>query len=122
MVDFALVGGLLTLLFVWVLQLSLALHVRNVLVDCATQGARQGALVGSDPAAGAVRTRALIRAELSDRYAEHVRSELGDLDGVPVVEVRVEAPLPVFGTLGPGRRLSVTGHAMLEREGAGLAR
>lgn len=110
------------MMFVWVLQLALALHVRNVLADCATQGARQGALVGSDPAAGSARTRELIRAELSDRYAEHVHAGLGDLDGLPVVEVRVEAPLPVLGTLGPGRRLTVTGHAVLERDAASADR
>ena len=113
-VDFALVGGLLTLLFVAVLQLGLALHVRNVLVDCASQGARFGALADRDPQAGAERTRELIRSELADRYAEQVTARSARVGELETVEVRVEAPLPVIGLLGVGRRLSVSGHALAE--------
>jgi hypothetical protein len=115
MVDFALVGGLLTLFFVAVLQLSLVLHVRNVLVDCAFQGAHRGALVDRDAQAGASRTRELIRSQLSDRYAGRVSAGLARVDGLETVEVRVEAPLPVIGLLGVGRTLTVSGHALTER-------
>ena len=45
-VDFALVGALVTVLFVGVLQLTIVLHVRNTLVDTAAEGARYGALGG----------------------------------------------------------------------------
>jgi hypothetical protein len=114
-VDFALVGGLLTLLFVGILQLGLTLHVRNVLVDCASQGARFGALADRDPQAGAGRTRELIRSELADRYAEHVSAGPAVVDGLATVEVRVEAPLPVIGLFGVGRTLSVSGHALSEQ-------
>jgi hypothetical protein len=113
-VDFALVGGLLTLLFVAVLQLGLALHVRNVLVDCASQGARLGALADRDPQAGANRTRELIRSELADRYADQVSAGPARVDGLDTVEVRVEAPLPVIGLLGMGQELTVSGHALSE--------
>jgi Flp pilus assembly protein TadG len=114
-VDFALVGGLLTVLFVVILQLALILHVRNVLVDCASQGARLGALADRDPQAGARRTRELIRSELADRYAEHVSAGRAVVDGLVTVEVRVEAPLPVIGLFGVGRTLSVSGHALAEQ-------
>jgi hypothetical protein len=114
-VDFALVGGLLTLFFVAILQLSLALHVRNVLVDCASEGARLGALADRDPPAGAARTRELIRSELSDRYAERVSAGPARVDGLNTVEVRVEAPLPVIGLFGLGRNLTVSGHALAEQ-------
>jgi hypothetical protein len=117
-VDFALVGGLLTLCFVAVLQLSLALHVRNVLVDCASEGARFGALADRDPQAGAARTRELIRSELSDRYADRVTAGPALVDGVPTVEVRVEAPLPVIGLIGVGRTLTASGHAFAEQSAA----
>jgi Flp pilus assembly protein TadG len=117
-VDFALVGGVLTLLFVAVLQLALALHVRNVLVDCASEGARFGARADRDPQAGAARTRELIRRELSDRYADRVSAGSAPVDGLGTVEVRVEAPLPVIGLFGIGRTLTVTGHALAERTGA----
>ena len=105
----------MTLLFVAVLQLGLALHVRNVLADCASEGARFGARADRDPQAGAARTRELIRAELSDRYADRVSAGAVRVDGLATVEIRVEAPLPVIGLLGIGRALSVSGHAVPER-------
>lgn len=114
-VDFALVGGLLTVLFVAVLQLSLALHVRNVLVDCASEGARLGALADRDPEAGAARTRELIRSALSERYADRVSAGPARIAGLETVEVRVEAPLPVIGLFGIGRTLTVSGHALVEQ-------
>jgi hypothetical protein len=114
-VDFALVGGLLTLFFVAILQFALALHVRNVLVDCASEGARLGALADRDPQAGAARTRELIRSELSDRYADRVSAGPAQVDGLDTVEVRVEAPLPVIGLFGIGRTLTVSGHALAEQ-------
>lgn len=113
--DFALVGGLLTLFFVAVLQLSLALYVRNVLVDCASEGARLGALADRDPQAGATRARELIRSALSDRYAERVSAGPAQVDGLETVEVRIEAPLPVIGLFGVGRTLTVSGHALAEQ-------
>jgi Flp pilus assembly protein TadG len=113
-VDFALVGALLTLLFAAVLQLAVVLHVRNVLVDCAGEGARLGALADRDPDAGAARARELITAELSVRYAQRVSAGRASVDGLPTVEVRVEAPLPVIGLVGAGRVLSVSGHALAE--------
>jgi hypothetical protein len=117
-VDFALVGGLLTLFFVAVLQLTLALHVRNVLVDCASQGAQFGALADRDPRAGAGRARELIRRELSDRYAERVSAGLARVEGLETLEVRVEAPLPVIGLFGFGRTFTASGHALAEQSSA----
>jgi hypothetical protein len=113
-VDFALVGALLTFYFVAVLQFGLVLHVRNVLVDCASEGARLGARADRDPQAGAARTRELIRSELADRYAERVSAGSARVDGLQTVEVRVEAPLPVIGLLGIGRTVMVSGHALAE--------
>jgi Flp pilus assembly protein TadG len=114
-VDFALIGGLLTLLFLGVLQVALALHVRNVLADCASQGARLGALADRDPQAGADRARQLIRDELSDRYAERVSVGPARVDGLETIQVRVEAPLPVIGLFGIGRTVIVSGHALREQ-------
>lgn len=47
MVDFVLVSVLLTALFLAVVQLALALHVRTTLQACAAEGARYGANLGS---------------------------------------------------------------------------
>lgn len=113
-VDFVLGGALLTVLVAGVLQLTLALHVRNTLVDCAAQGARYGALADRGPADGAARTRELVRAALADSYADDVRATATTIAGLPVVEVEVSAPLPVLGLLGPGGTMTVRGHALRE--------
>ena len=55
MVDFVLVGGLLTLFFLAIIQLTLVLHVRNTLIDAAASGARYGTL--ADRGAGDARDR-----------------------------------------------------------------
>ncbi|WP_372594088.1 TadE family protein [Actinotalea sp.] len=112
-VDFVLVGALTTLLAAAVLQLMLALHVRNTLVDCAAEGARYAALADRDPANGAARTRELIEASLAPGYARDVQAGRTVIDGLAVVEVQVVAPLPLLGLLGP-TSLTVTGHALDE--------
>lgn len=113
-VDFVLVAGLTTLLFVAVLQLALAQHVRNTLVDCAGEGARYAASADRDPADGERRTRELIAAALGPGYDADVAVVETDVDGLDVVEVRVRAPLPVLGLIGP-TRLTVRGHGLEER-------
>jgi len=119
-VDFTLVGGLLTLLFLAVLQLGLVVHVRNTLVDCASEGARLGARADRQPADGAERARELVAAELSTPYARRlagVQADRVDRGGVQVVQVRLRAPLPLVGLIGPPGGLTVTGHAYDERQG-----
>ncbi len=112
-VDFVLVSVLLTLLFLGVIQLALALHVRNVVVDAASEGARHGGLAGHGPADATARTGTLIEAALSEGYAADVSAEVEVIEGVDVVAVTVRGPLPVVGLIGP-RRLAVTGHAVDE--------
>lgn len=113
-VDFALVGALLTILFVAVLQLGLVVHVRNTLIDCAAEGARLGARADRTPADGAARAQQLVSAELSRSFAgrlTRVRAGVVDRGGVQVVEVTMRAPLPLIGLVGPSGGLTVTGHA-----------
>lgn len=114
-VDTVLVGALTTVLFAGVLQLTLALHVRSTLVDCAAEGARHGALADRSPADGAARTRELVTSALAPGFAEDVRAERTVVDGLDVVRVEVSAPLPVLGLLGPAGVLVVDGHALAER-------
>ncbi|GAB3246594.1 TadE/TadG family type IV pilus assembly protein [Kineosporia babensis] len=114
MTDFVMVGALTVFLFLGLVQLALTVHVRNVLTDCAAQGARFGALADRDPEAGAVRTQSLIAEALSPGYAEQVSARLVDLEGVTTVQVEVRAPVPVAGLIGVGRSISVTGHALAE--------
>lgn len=113
-VEFTLVGILLTFLFLALLQLGLALHVRNTLLASAAEGARYGANADRDPAQGAVLARRLIRASLADAFAEHVTAGTETVDGVSTVYVQVEARLPLVGLLGPARGIRVRGHALEE--------
>ncbi|HZI95996.1 MAG TPA: TadE family protein [Actinomycetales bacterium] len=113
-VDFVLVGALLTLVFLGVVQLGVVLHVRNTLVDCASEGARYGAFADRTPADGARRTAELIAASLSPAYAGEITARHADVDGLRTVEVTVSAPLPVIGLFGPGRGLTVRGHGAEE--------
>jgi hypothetical protein len=117
-VDFALVGGLLSLLFLSIVQLGLVVHVRNTLIDCAAEGARYGARAGRAPADGVARTRELVALELSAGYEARlaeVSAEVVERSGVEAVEVRVRAPLPLVGLLGPTGELVVQGHAFAEQ-------
>ncbi|WP_442854327.1 TadE/TadG family type IV pilus assembly protein [Agromyces sp. Root1464] len=112
--EFTMVGVLLTVLALAVVQLALALHVRNTVLDAAAEGARYAALAGSSEAAGIARTRELIGAAISAEYADEIVAGLGSVGGVPTVSVTVRAPLPVIGLLGVEHALEVTGHAALE--------
>lgn len=121
-VDFALVGGLLTLVFLSVVQLGLVVHVRNTLIDCASEGARYGARAERLPSDGVARTRDLVAAELSPTFASRlteVSASTVEHEGVQVVEVRVRAPLPLVGLAGPTGELSVAGHAFAEEQLSG---
>lgn len=113
-VEFVLVGVLLTGLFTALLQLGLAMHVRNTLIAAASEGARYGANADRTPADGVGRTRELISSALSGRYAEDVVAGVERRDGVELVVVRVRAPLPVLAWWGPGGTLAVAGHALRE--------
>lgn len=113
-VEFALVTTLLLFLFVALLQLGLALYVRNTLVASAAEGARYGANADRTPADGAAWTRRLVRDSLADHYAADVRAGYADVNGVPTVYVQIRTSLPVLGLLGPPRSLVVRGHAMEE--------
>lgn len=113
-VDFVLVGVLLTFLFIALLQLGLALHVRNTLAASAAEGARYGANADRSPEDGAAITRRLIRASLADSFADDVTSGSEVVNGVLTVYVQVDARLPLVGLLGPARGIRVRGHALEE--------
>jgi Flp pilus assembly protein TadG len=112
--EFVLVSALVLALFLGVVQVALALHVRALVIDAAAEGARIAARADRDLDAGVVRTRALLGASLSAGYAQDVVARHTTLDGLPVVEVTVTAPLPVVGILGPSGALTARGHALEE--------
>ncbi|HEY0246951.1 MAG TPA: TadE/TadG family type IV pilus assembly protein [Gryllotalpicola sp.] len=109
--EFAMVGGLLTVLLLAVLQFTTMLLVRSTVQDAAAQGARVAAFADGSLEDGVARTRQLLTVSLGARYAERVTARYAVADGIGVVEVRVDSPLPVVGLLGVGEAVEVTGHA-----------
>jgi hypothetical protein len=113
-VEFVLVGAMLTVLTVSVLQLALALHVRNTVLDAASEGARFGALADNAPLDGVVRCHDLIVAAIGNDYAGDIHATIGSWRGNPAVTITVRTTLPVIGLLGVGGALEVSGHAVIE--------
>jgi Flp pilus assembly protein TadG len=113
-VEFTLVSVLLLGLFLALVQLGLALHVRNTLVAAAAEGARVAAQADRGTAHGERLTRRLIADGLHESAAQDVAARHVVLDGVPVLEVEVRATLPLLGWAGPQRALVVRGHAFDE--------
>jgi Flp pilus assembly protein TadG len=112
--EFVMVGALLTVLTLAVMQLGLALLVRNTLIDAAAEGAHIAALADNTLDDGRQRTRELIGAALGDGYGHSVSAAYGSYAGRPAVTVTVRAPLPLAGLFGPDRALEVSGHAPVE--------
>lgn len=113
-VEFVLVGLLLTTLTLAVLQLGLAVYVRNVVHDAAVEGAYHAALADTSLAEGAERTREIIARAIGAQYADDVAVRETDAVGSLSVEVTVTTTLPIAGLLGVPRGLEVTGRAPVE--------
>ena len=113
-VEFILVGTLLTVLTLGVLQLGLAIHVRNVVHDAAVEGAHHAALADTSLADGARRTGEIIARTVGAEYATDVAVRDSEALGHAAIEVTVRATLPLVGLLGAPRMLEVTAHAPLE--------
>ena len=110
--EWAMVAGLSAILFALTLQLVFALHVRNVLIDAASHGARYGTLADRGPADAQERTRELITSSVGARFAGDVTAVPAEVQGTPTLEVRVVAPLPIVGPFGPPGAIEVSGHAV----------
>ena len=113
-VEFVLVGTLLTLLTLAVLQLALAVYIRNVVHDAAVEGAYHGALADTDAAAGAARTAALISTAVVGVLDAEVSAADTDGGRGAEVEVTVVATLPLIGLLGVPGGMEVTARAPRE--------
>jgi hypothetical protein len=113
-VDFVLIGALLTLIFLAIVQLTLVLHVRNTLIDAAASGARYGTLADRNAGDARDRTVQLITAALNSEFAGDVATSESTYQGIHTLEVTVRAPLPVIGFIGPRALLEVKGHAAIQ--------
>jgi hypothetical protein len=114
-VDFVLVGGLLTMFFLAIIQLTLVLHIRNTLIDAAASGARYGTLADRNSEDARARTEQLIGMALNPDFAMDVSTSESTYQGIRTLQVTVRAPLPVIGLIGPRAQLEVSGHAAIQR-------
>lgn len=110
------VSALVVFVFLAVMQVGLALHVRNTLTLAASEGARAAARLDASPGMGVDRARAMVTAALSDRFARDITATSASVDGVQVVVVTIRAPIPVVGPIGPSDGLTVTGRAFEESQ------
>lgn len=114
-VEFVLISALLTVLTLSVIQLGLALHIRNTVLDAAAEGARFASLADTSLNDGVTRTRDLISTALSPGYAADVTVSSTSHLGHPSVIVTVRTPLPLFGLIGIDSGLEVSAHAPIEQ-------
>jgi len=112
--EFVMVGALLSVLTLSVLQLGLALHIRNTVLDAASEGARFAALADSSLGEGVARARDLISSAIGPGYAGNVTATYGRYLGHPSAIVTVRTPLPLIGLFGIDSALEVSGHAAVE--------
>jgi Flp pilus assembly protein TadG len=113
-VDFVMVGSLLTMFFLATIQLTLILHVRNTLIDAAASGARYGTLADREASDAAERAEDLIGTALNDDFAQDIRTSEVSFQGFRTLEVTIRAPMPVIGLIGPRGMLEVRGHAAIQ--------
>lgn len=113
-VEFVLVGVLLTVLTLGVLQLGLAVYVRNVVHDAAVEGAYYAALADVETAAGAERAREFAERAVGSDFVESATATDSRTLGYETVSVTLKTRLPIIGLLGVPRGWEVTVHAPAE--------
>jgi Flp pilus assembly protein TadG len=117
-VDFVLVGVLVVALLLAVLQVAVYVHVRNVVVASAQEGARYAANADVPAAAGAGRTLEVVGNATSARTAAGLSCTSGqevDDSGLVLVVVRCTGAVPsLFAPLGDLLPLEATGRAVEE--------
>lgn len=100
-VEFTLVSVLVIIVVAAVLQLALALHVRNTLISCAAEGAHLAAAEDRSIGEGEARAVSLAHSSLGSFPIDaHARMTL--IEGAPGVVISMTAPVPVVGLWGFG--------------------
>jgi len=117
-VDFVLVGVLVVALLLAVLQVAVYVHLRNVIVASAQEGARYAANADVPADAGAGRTLEVVGRATSTRTAAGLactsQQEVDD-SGLVLVVVRCTGAVPsLFAPLGDLLPLDATGRAVAE--------
>lgn len=110
-VEFALVSPLLLLVALAVLQLTLALHVRSIVIGAASEGARLAAM--GDLSSGVERTERILQTSIAGAAIRDMVVRVDRSGPVAVTAVDVTVDLPLVGLLGPVP-MTVTGRAVIE--------
>jgi Flp pilus assembly protein TadG len=117
-VDFVLVGVLVVGLLLAVLQVAVYVHLRNVVVASAQEGARYAANADVPAEAGAGRTLEVVGQATSARTAAGLTctsQQEVDGSGLTLVVVRCTGAVPtIFAALGGLLPLEATGRAVEE--------
>jgi len=109
------VGALLTVLTLSVLQLGLALHIRNTVQDAAAEGARYGALADKRPLRWGAAHHPAHRARHRRRLrAERDRARRAAGWGIRPSPSRCAHASRCSGWSASTERLEVSGHAAVE--------
>lgn len=112
--EFALIAGVVALLFSAVLQVAYALHVRNTATAHVIEGARVAARADATEADGVARAQELLATTLPGRYGTSVEAQRTSVAGVAVIRMTADIPLPVVGPLGVPGTMTVTGQSFAE--------
>lgn len=110
-VEFALVSPVLLLVALAVLQLTLALHVRGIVIGAASEGARLAAT--GDLPSGVERTQRILQTSIAGASVRETVARVDRSGPVAVTAVDVTIDLPLVGLLGPVP-MTVTGRAVIE--------
>ena len=115
-VEFVLVGALIVVLATGLLQLAVTLHVRNILVSCASEGAHTAALADVGLTDGEQRASQLASTALGGKQVSASARHVAQGDAV-IVEVTLTTSVPVLGLWGAGS-MTVSAHAIEEGDDA----
>lgn len=111
-VEFLLVSILVVTVALAVMQLAFALHVRNILISSAHEGAHYAANADRSLADGEERAKELVQDSLGTVGAEFDASQT-EVEGMPAIEVQISARVPLIGLWGAGTQ-TVVAHALAE--------
>ncbi|GAB3621128.1 hypothetical protein GCM10027417_23890 [Glutamicibacter endophyticus] len=110
--EFVMVSALLLLLSFSIIQLALIIHVRNTLIDAASNGAHFGALANREVVDTRQRTANLIANSLHSGFATDISVEQQSLAGETLVVVTVHSQAPLLGLVPNGWEITAKGQAV----------
>lgn len=114
-VSYVLVQAMVLIVVLAVLQLGFALHIRNMTIAAASEGARRGAMLAGSDASAIERTESMLDSMWGSARERTIETGRTQMSGREVLVVTVTTDLPVLASWGP-KWLTVTGSAVVEAE------